>query len=519
MEKLKKVQEKELFKIHHLLNNELGVLLDSHADCSTPRKELQGLKNERKSKEEKLFFENKNHIQNNSDNNAGKDVFTLRCIGKIHSWFKTKNGTPRQPSVCDSARAKLVIDKHVFSNPEHALQGIEDFSHIWILFMFHKNQYSKKNEMFMRAKVHPPRLNGKSMGTFATRSPHRINALGLTLAKLEKVEGEILHVTGVDILDETPVVDIKPYIPDYDTPFYQSMVKSSVILNSQHQSSETRSVSYGEKQEFDLTACHLPAYCLHKNDLNVNTNYPFNKHLEFPEKECKDKKSKFHKDNFPSKVDFSNSSEQDFEKKCNNVLDLDSKPTNEKLNCDNVHTLSINKTLGNKGIDYPENTGYFLTSDKHHEINSQEHCSLQYKVQDGTVADVVTTQGIPLQLTETSSQSQIPAWVCGDHVPELAVYFTQRTEKILDNFHTYSAHSSTCNYCLKFLSGAVELKKVITSILKADPRSVYRRMHCTDRLYFFTVDTAHLTCWFDDSDAFVEVVNIKPLACAPTQST
>uniref|UniRef100_A0A8C0T0F6 tRNA methyltransferase O n=3 Tax=Canis lupus TaxID=9612 RepID=A0A8C0T0F6_CANLF len=104
-------------------------------------------------------------------------------IGYLESCFSAKNGTPRQPSICSHSRACLRIRKSIFNNPEHSLMGLEQFSHVWILFVFHKNGH-----LSCKAKVQPPRLNGAKTGVFSTRSPHRPNAIGLTLAKLEKLE-------------------------------------------------------------------------------------------------------------------------------------------------------------------------------------------------------------------------------------------------------------------------------------------------------------------------------------------
>uniref|UniRef100_A0A3B4FX35 tRNA methyltransferase O n=1 Tax=Pundamilia nyererei TaxID=303518 RepID=A0A3B4FX35_9CICH len=105
-------------------------------------------------------------------------------IGYISSCFSVKNGTPRQPTICGPSRAELRILPSVFNNPEHALVGLEQYSHVWIIFLFHKNGH-----LSYKAKVRPPRLNGQRVGVYSTRSPHRPNALGLTLAKLDKIHG------------------------------------------------------------------------------------------------------------------------------------------------------------------------------------------------------------------------------------------------------------------------------------------------------------------------------------------
>ncbi|XP_032809501.2 tRNA (adenine(37)-N6)-methyltransferase [Petromyzon marinus] len=136
-----------------------------------------------------------------------------RPVGYVESCFPTKNGTPRQPSVCAASRARVRLDKSVFSNAEHSLAGLQHFSHVWILFVFHKN-----GPTTAKAKVKPPRLNGLKVGVFSTRSPHRPNPIGLSLARLEKIEGGALYLSGIDMIDGTPVLDIKPYIPEYDVP-------------------------------------------------------------------------------------------------------------------------------------------------------------------------------------------------------------------------------------------------------------------------------------------------------------
>uniref|UniRef100_A0A3B3ZAB9 TsaA-like domain-containing protein n=1 Tax=Periophthalmus magnuspinnatus TaxID=409849 RepID=A0A3B3ZAB9_9GOBI len=125
----------------------------------------------------------KAHTQTNISASPVSVIQTVP-IGYLSSCFSAKNGTPRQPTICGPSRAELRIEHRVFNNPEHALVGLEQYSHVWIIFVFHKNGH-----LSAKAKVKPPRLNGKKVGVYSTRSPHRPNALGLTLAKLDKVEG------------------------------------------------------------------------------------------------------------------------------------------------------------------------------------------------------------------------------------------------------------------------------------------------------------------------------------------
>jgi tRNA-Thr(GGU) m(6)t(6)A37 methyltransferase TsaA len=134
----------------------------------------------------------------------------MEIIGVIESCYRDKFGTPRQPGLAPSSTAKLRIKKEW--QPELALQGLEGFSHIWIIFQFHQN-----TNLRYHAKVHPPRMGGQQMGVFATRSPHRPNPIGLSLVKVERIEGDTIFLSGVDLVDGTPVLDIKPYIAEVES--------------------------------------------------------------------------------------------------------------------------------------------------------------------------------------------------------------------------------------------------------------------------------------------------------------
>ncbi len=135
----------------------------------------------------------------------------IEPIGYIHTDFKEKFGIPRQ-----SGRVESLVGL-VELLPEYkgaqALRGIEEFSHLWLIFGFSKAERSRNT-----LTVRPPRLGGnRRIGVFASRSPFRPNSLGLSVVKLERVEGEDLIVSGVDLLDGTPIYDIKPYLPYADS--------------------------------------------------------------------------------------------------------------------------------------------------------------------------------------------------------------------------------------------------------------------------------------------------------------
>ncbi len=138
------------------------------------------------------------------------DIMEIKPIAYIYTDFKEKFGIPRQSGRVPALTGRIVFEKE-FKNSE-AIRGIEGFSHLWLIFGFSKADYKEKT-----MTVRPPRLGGnKRMGVFATRSPFRPNSLGLSCVKLEKIENGDLIVSGVDLLSNTPIYDVKPYIPYSD---------------------------------------------------------------------------------------------------------------------------------------------------------------------------------------------------------------------------------------------------------------------------------------------------------------
>ena len=137
---------------------------------------------------------------------------TLRPIAHIRSVFPSKFGIPRQSGLTETLRSEIVFEE-AFRSPE-ALRGLSDFSHLWIIWGFSENV-----ESGWSPTVRPPRLGGNQrMGVFATRSPFRPNPLGLSSVKIEAIRtdprsGTVISVWGADLMDGTPIYDIKPYIP------------------------------------------------------------------------------------------------------------------------------------------------------------------------------------------------------------------------------------------------------------------------------------------------------------------
>ena len=141
--------------------------------------------------------------------------FSMRVIARIHSDFSTKFGVPRQSGLVDALESTVVFEPE-YRNPD-ALRGLEDFSHLWLVWVF-----DKAVRRDWSPTVRPPRLGGnRRMGVFATRSPFRPNPIALSSVKLAGIEqtaeqGPVLHIRGADLMDGTPILDIKPYIPYAD---------------------------------------------------------------------------------------------------------------------------------------------------------------------------------------------------------------------------------------------------------------------------------------------------------------
>ena len=143
-------------------------------------------------------------------------VYEFNPIGIAQTPFTQRFGIPRQPGLVPEARGILKLN----NDPDliHAIKGLEQFTHLWIVFVFHSHGGNK-----WKPTIRPPRLGGKvKMGVLASRSPHRPNPIGLSAVELDRIDfnakgGAEIHVKGIDLLDGTPILDIKPYIPYADS--------------------------------------------------------------------------------------------------------------------------------------------------------------------------------------------------------------------------------------------------------------------------------------------------------------
>ena len=157
----------------------------------------------------------------------------LNPIGVIRTPFKSKYGAPRQPATAHE-RSVGVITLEEGSSFEQALEDLSGFEYVWVLFWFHKNKNWKP-------KVLPPHGGRKKRGLFSTRSPHRPNPIGLSLCKLLGVKGRIIRIENPDMLDGTPVLDIKPYLPHAES---HPEARGGWIHGSNEQSAPLYQVSF-----------------------------------------------------------------------------------------------------------------------------------------------------------------------------------------------------------------------------------------------------------------------------------
>ena len=156
---------------------------------------------------------------------------TIIPIAHFHSAFPTKFGIPRQSGIVDELRGRIVFEP-TYRNAD-ALRGLDGFDYLWIIWEFSANKSSeKRNASSWQPTVRPPLLGGNTqMGVFATRSPYRPNPLGLSSVQIERIEfteqeGPVIHVLGADIMDGTPIYDIKPYVAYADS---HSNVRSGFV--------------------------------------------------------------------------------------------------------------------------------------------------------------------------------------------------------------------------------------------------------------------------------------------------
>lgn len=188
----------------------------------------------------------------------------VRPIGVVRSVYRLCVGTPRQGMLAPHARARVELhnlhDDRTGVAAAASVDGLQHYSHVWIVFVFHLNTMGKRK----LSKIAPPALGGNKIGVLASRSPHRLNPIGMTLAKLDAIrtlppyrtaEGQkkggitVLDISGTDLVDGTPVLDIKPYVPLYDTVPHEECTVPEWVSEGL---ATVRSVQFTSKAEQDL---------------------------------------------------------------------------------------------------------------------------------------------------------------------------------------------------------------------------------------------------------------------------
>ena len=204
----------------------------------------------------------------NKDNDTTSNGMSIKPIGTVSSLYRLCVGTPRQGLLAPHSKGIIKLDTSRFA-PVDALDQLNLYSHLWIVFIFHlntnnrilnetmmnkkknKNQKSEKGKggvgghRLFPSKVSPPALGGKKVGMFATRTPHRPNPIGFSLCQLDYVDTKagFIYISGLDLVDGTPVVDIKPYVPHYDSigyisdPLKTSWTNKSLLSNDKNMNS------------------------------------------------------------------------------------------------------------------------------------------------------------------------------------------------------------------------------------------------------------------------------------------
>ncbi|XP_041119771.1 tRNA (adenine(37)-N6)-methyltransferase isoform X2 [Polyodon spathula] len=392
-----------------------------------------------------------------------KGVIQTTPIGYIESCFSSKNGTPRQPTICSLSRAILKINKSIFNNPEHSLMGLDQYSHVWIIFVFHKNGH-----LSYKAKVKPPRLNGVKTGVFSTRTPHRPNAIGLTLAKLEIIKGDTVYLSGIDMIQGTPVLDIKPYIPDYDSPKGRRNPLDTVESANQDQAEPMAVVNDSEKKN-----------TMKRDVLSGNLAIP--------------------------KITVGHTEEEKFLTNTNFESQI-TVLSDKNASCDSeVDAIYQTKNEQKMLSALAEVKSYVNQSDAFSEATVENAAIQSYCATADPCKDEPNKFNEHVVYDE-ASKTTIASWIRSSPVTSLEVRFTPHAERDLNAFEPlYQAELGKPNF--RYLKSADEAKAAIKGVLSADPRSVYRRTRCQDQLFYFTLDTAHITCWF--GEGFAEVLRIK----------
>ena len=302
-------------------------------------------------------------------------------------------------------------------------------------------------------------------------------------------QGSTLHISGIDLLDGTPVVDIKPFIPDYDTPSSygdqpdlhstsvstNSMLQESQLIVSDGNQPATTSVSTSDQPDSHTTSVSTNSVSQESQLCMSDGKLTDDQCFMGERSECEDDKAvkQWDCDEGEQAPDLNTNSDVQTNQTCLS-------PTDKNDYCVQNCTECVRNT----------------------ESSHSAHVNSDTPTKDTDLALQSAHLGMDKQ-----SKLQLAGWIQQPPAPSLSVRFTDHAKEQLAEF---SAISQDRNYRFRYLNDTDEARNAICSILREDPRSVYRRNHCRDSLYYFAVDALHATCWFDEN--FVEVVRIRPVA-------
>jgi tRNA (adenine37-N6)-methyltransferase len=234
--------------------------------------------------------------------NADDGYLRIRPIGVVRSVYRLCVGTPRQGMLAPHARGRIELynmdDDRTGVAAAASVDGLQQYSHIWIVFIFHLNTIGKRKH----SKIAPPALGGNKVGVLATRSPHRCNPIGMTLAKLDGIrlippsrskDGRkrggitVLDISGSDLVDGTPILDIKPYVPTYDTVPPESCTVPDWVADGLSTAREVQFTEIAEKELYAIISNDPQSLEFYNNNNNNNDiDYGCNENLYESIKAC-----------------------------------------------------------------------------------------------------------------------------------------------------------------------------------------------------------------------------------------
>ncbi|RLU16554.1 hypothetical protein DMN91_010622 [Ooceraea biroi] len=501
-----------------------------------------------------------------------QDILKLKPIGIISTWFPNKRATPRQPGICGKVPGKLTLYNSIFTNPDHALQGLQDFSHMWILFYFHRN-----DSTHVRAKVAPPRLNGIRTGVFSTRSPHRPCPIGLSLVKILKIENHTIYFEGVDMVNQTPVLDIKPYIPQYDSPLHIEKLSNRPRENNVntsdmfHDIEEVRDLSEGqsldsfnddinddEQVELDISRDEEIAFRLQVEEFQTYPS-PTLDSYDITRQSFQSAEARAN-----AVTPLQNDSDVDFidrgaylirDRLLDTSSDLDSSVEHDALvsesQMDSIR--DVNSRLHHVAINDPSsvNPTYAESDNDPSRIQAGNQTLRNSRLLDGadgpstvcgTNIDLVNRHVLHARIDNSPVRMGVREAPDGEEGLESQNLTPSRT---LPDIHAATAMSSglvnvttesnfseirvpdwisqprTATLSVIFNERALvqlneilddkvdEQKQAIENVLREDPRSVYLRQRWGSQFYTFLIHDLHITCRFDDNRGIVTVFQVR----------